>query len=68
MMYYVYKQPDSLPCVTEREQNGMELIGKAESAENAKKILYNYLNSLSQKHCDGIFLGNFGQGKQFIVR
>lgn len=54
-MYYIYKQPDSLPCVTEREQNSMELIGTSESAENAEKILYNYLNSL------------FGQGKQFII-
>ena len=67
-MYYVYKQPDGLSCVTEKEQNGMKLIGNAESLEDAEKILYNYLNSLSQKHSDGIFLGNFGQGKQFIVR
>lgn len=66
-MYYIYKQPDSLPCVTEREQNSIELIGTSESAENAEKILYNYLNSLSQKYSDGIFLGNFGQGKQFII-
>ena len=42
-MYYIYKQFNSLPCVTEREQNGMELIGTAKSAENAEKLLKLYL-------------------------
>lgn len=49
-MYYIYKQLDGLPCVTEREQNGMELIGTSESAENAEKILKLYLLSVKFKN------------------
>lgn len=47
-MYYVYKQPDGLPCVTEKEQNGMKLMGNAESLEDAEKILKLYLLNISK--------------------
>ena len=33
--YYVYKQPDGLPCVTTTVQD-LELIGTASSLENAE--------------------------------
>ena len=48
-MYYVYKQFNGLPCVAEKEQIGMELIGTAETPENAEKILKSYLLSLKYK-------------------
>ena len=49
-MYYVYKQFNGLPCVAEKEQMGMELIGTAETAENAEKMLKSYLLSLKYKN------------------
>lgn len=36
--YYVYKQPDGLPCVTTTVQD-LELIGTASSLENAEKMV-----------------------------
>ena len=36
--YYVYKQPDGLPCVTTTGQD-LELIGTASSLENAEKMV-----------------------------
>lgn len=53
-MYYIYKKPDGLPCVTECEQNGMELIGTAESVENAEILkLYLTLKFQNDGICDG---------------
>lgn len=36
--YYVYRQPDGLPCVTTTVQD-LELIGTADSYENAEKMV-----------------------------
>lgn len=36
--YYVYRQPDGLPCVTTVVQN-LELIGTADSYEDAEKMV-----------------------------
>lgn len=36
--YYVYKQADGMPCVTTTMQE-LELIGTADSYENAEKMV-----------------------------
>ena len=36
--YYVYRQPDGMPCVTTTIQD-LELIGTADSYENAEKMV-----------------------------
>ena len=36
--YYVYKQLNGMPCVTTTTQN-LELIGTADSYENAEKMV-----------------------------
>lgn len=52
-MYYVYKQPNGLPCVTECEQVGLKLIGTADSKEDAEKKLKLYLLINMNNYSDG---------------
>lgn len=55
-----------LPCVTENEQNGMELIGNAENLEDAEKILKLYMLNISKKLRKQIIFKIFEKGLIFF--
>lgn len=48
-MYYIYKQVNGLPCITEHMQMGMELIATTQSYEEAEKILKLCLLGMKQR-------------------